>query len=219
MLTQKNKSLISAIAKDRDNVRIIGIDKETGGLNDDRHRNDAIIPKNETGASFYPILQFAAIIYDGHFKQIGEPINVIIKHSKDKLDKTVGEWSKNQFKNTLMIQCPKADLTLEEAEAFIMEAFEGHGIEKNQSAFMLGNSIRLDMEFLSAQMPTLKEYFHYRLIDVSTLKTILSVIYGELADFKKEGTHDALRDIEESVEELHFYLDKFFIPIEKLLNP
>lgn len=93
------------------------------------------------------------------------------------------------------------------------------GIKKGDQVFMLGNSIRLDFEFMSAQMKELKKMFLYRLLDVSTFKTLFTTIYGrEIANFNKEGTHDALIDIEESVAELEFYLSKFIRPLEEVLE-
>lgn len=208
-------SLMQALKTHRENVRIIGIDKETGGLNCARNKDDENIPVGTTGADFYPILQIAAIVYDGYFKPISEEINIIIYHSEKHLEKHVGEWSKNQFKDTLMIQCPKATLTLEEAEQLIINKLESYGITNNHSAYMLGNSIRLDMEFLVAQMPALEEYFHYRLIDISAFKTIFGIIFGEAANFKKKSSHDALDDIKESVAELEFYLENFIVSPEE----
>lgn len=208
------QSLLKEIHENRKNVRLIGVDKETGGINCHRNRHNPDIPVGQTGADFYPILQFAAIIYDGYLNQLSDEINVIIYHSKEHLDTHVSDWSKEQFKNTLMIQCPESKMSLEDAEQFIISHFKDHGITDNQSAFMLGNSIRLDMEFLVAQMPALEDYFHYRLIDVSVFKVVFGFIFGKAANFKKECSHDALADIRESVAELKFYLDNFVLTAE-----
>lgn len=210
-----HQSLMQALRTHRENVRIIGIDKETGGLNCARNRDDSAIPVGTTGADFYPILQIAAIVYDGYFKPISEEINIIIYHSKEHLEERVGKWSKEQFEKTLMIQCPESNVTLEEAEKLIIKELEKCGITNNKSAFMLGNSIRLDMEFLVAQMPTLAEYFHYRLMDISSFKSLFYAIFGEAAKFPKRGSHDALDDIRESVAELEFYLDNFIVTPEE----
>lgn len=212
------KSLMQSLAESRSQVRLIGIDKETGGLNCARNRDDKRIPVGQTGADFYPILQIAAIVYDGYFNQIGEEIDIIIYQDEETLKDRVGDWSTEQFKDTLMIQCPKSDVTLEEAEKLIMDHLEKVGITNNKSAFMFGNSIRLDMEFLVAQMPQLSEYFHYRLIDVSTLKSLFSSIFGEYAYFKKQASHDALDDIRESMAEMKFYLDNFIVSPEEFIR-
>lgn len=214
----KLQSLMQSLSQNRANTRLIAVDKETGGLNCARNRHDENIPVGETGADFYPILQFSAIVYDGFFNQIGEELDIIIHHSAEHLDARVGEWSKNQFKKTLMIQCPESKVSLEEAEQLIIKHLETAGITNNKSAFMVGNSIRLDMEFLVAQLPQLEDYFHYRLIDVSTLKSIFSMIFGDYAYYEKEGTHDALVDIRESIGELKFYLENFIVTPEEFIR-
>lgn len=219
-----NKNFISFMQemhKSRSAVRIFGFDMETGGLNDTR--NEDGVPEGESGATHYAVLQAAAIIYDGHFKQLGEPIDIIIYNSKEELDKTVGEWSKDQFKDTLMIQCPQSEISIDEAEKLLIGKLEEFGvknqkIEKGSTAIMLGNSIKLDMEFVSARMPVLHDYLHYRLLDVSTLKELFSIMFGNYAYVKKESTHDAYKDIEESVMELKYYLDNFIVSPESFFR-
>lgn len=212
------QSLMQSLMESRKNTRLIAVDEETGGINCHRHKDDESIPEGMTGADHFAILQFAAIVYDGYFNQIGEELNIVIYHSEEELEKRVGAWSKNEFKDTLMIQCPKSKISLEEAEQLIIKHLEKAGITNNQSAFMVGNSIRLDMEFLVAQMPQLEEYFHYRLIDVSTLKSIFNMLFGKFAYYKKEGKHDALSDIRESMGELKFYLDNFIVSPEEYIR-
>ena len=205
----------------KENLRtfFIGVDKETGGLNDANHDDDQNIPVGSNGAAHYAILQIAVIVYDANLKQLGEPIDIIIHHSKEHLDKHVGEWSKKQFKDTLMIQCPESTTTLKDAEKRILEHFADLGITADDQVYMLGNSIRLDFEFMSSQMKKLKKIFQYRLIDVSSFNVLLSSMYGsKLTEFEKKGTHDALTDIRESKAELDFYTGKFFVPLEQVLD-
>jgi oligoribonuclease len=70
---------------------------------------------------------------------------------------------------------------------------------------MCGNSICQDRRFLARWMPRLEAYFHYRNLDVSTLKELVRRWKPELKSFSKEGKHEALADILESIEELKFY--------------
>ena len=218
----ENTNIINLMESIQNNARqtyFIGIDKETGGLNDADHNDDPNIPVGSSGAKHYGILQIAVIVYNGLFEQLGKPLDIIIYHSEEDLETRVGEWSKNQFKDTLMLQCPKAEVTLEEAEKMIVTHLSDLGINKGDEVFMLGNSIRLDFEFMSAQMKDLKAMFKYRLMDVSTLKTLFTALYGrDIANFEKEGTHDALRDIEESVAELEFYLTRFIRPLSEVIE-
>ena len=188
------------------------IDLETGGLNDAMHEDDVLIPKGSIGSLHYAILEFALIIYDNSFNQVGEPISFIVNHSKDDLQLKVGEWSKNQFKDTLMKDCLLADKTLSTIEDLAINHLEKNGVTENDEVYLLGNSIRLDMAFISAQMRNLKKRLHYRMLDVSTLKLLFNEIHGrDKANFDKKSKHEALGDIKESVDELKFYIDNFII--------
>jgi oligoribonuclease len=188
------------------------IDLETGGLNDAMHEDDVLIPKGSIGSLHYAILEFALIIYDNSFNQVGEPISFIVNHSKDDLQLKVGEWSKNQFKDTLMKDCLLADKNLSTIEDLAINHLEKNGVTENDEVYLLGNSIRLDMAFISAQMRKLKKRIHYRLLDVSTLKVLLTALYGrDKTNFDKKSEHEALGDIKESVGELQFYINKFII--------
>lgn len=195
---------------------LVGIDLETGGINDSRHSDDPRIPIGMIGADFYPILQVAVIVYDNNFKEVGKPLNIVIHQTEEILEERVSDWSKKQFKDTLMKQCPKSKITLEQAEKMIVEHLNSFGIKETDSAdgFLFGNSIRLDMEFISAQMRDLKNILHYRLADVSSFKTIFGFMFGEYAVMPKKESHDALEDIRESFLELLFYLDRFVISPE-----
>jgi len=88
-------------------------------------------------------------------------------------------------------------------------AFMNKHVAKRTSP-MCGNSICQDRRFLARHMPTLEDYFHYRNLDVSTLKELAARWRPELKDgFKKANSHTALADIRESIEELKYYRDKF----------
>jgi len=213
-------SLMESIRSNSRNTYFIGIDKETGGLNDADNSDDKNIPVGSNCSRHYAILQIAVIVYNGLFERLSkEPLDIIIYHSAEDLDNRVGDWSKEQFKNTLMIQCPDSNITLEQAEKMVIQHMTELGINKGDEVYMLGNSIRLDFEFMSAQMKNLKDMFKYRLLDVSTFKTLFTALYGrKIANFEKGGTHDALRDIEESVAELEFYLKHFIKPLDEVVD-
>jgi oligoribonuclease len=79
---------------------------------------------------------------------------------------------------------------------------------------MCGNTIGQDRRFMAKYMPKLEAYFHYRSIDVSTLKELCKRWHPELVKgFTKNQAHTALADIEESIEELKYYRDKFIVPL------
>lgn len=211
--------LLSSVKNNALNTFLVGIDKETGGLNDNYKEEDPNIEGKKNGASHYAIMQIAVIVYNGLFEQVLEPLNVIIYHSKEDLDKRVGEWSKEQFKDTLMLQCQESKITLEMAEEMVLEHLSKLKTNEKSVFYMVGNSIRLDYEFMSAQMKKLKEKLHFRLIDVSTLKTLFTILYGiRITQFSKAGSHDALTDIKESMAELEFYLTNFIRPLSEVIE-
>ncbi len=81
------------------------------------------------------------------------------------------------------------------------------------SSPMCGNSICQDRRFLARHMPTLEKFFHYRNLDVSTLKELARRwAPGLLAGFVKQGEHKALADIQESIRELEYYREHMFAP-------
>jgi oligoribonuclease len=82
--------------------------------------------------------------------------------------------------------------------------------EKGQSP-LCGNTIWQDRRFLLDHMPRLEAYFHYRNIDVSSLKELVRRWYPDLPEFQKQKTHLAMNDIKESLEELRYYRDKIFV--------
>lgn len=105
--------------------------------------------------------------------------------------------------------CLKSNITVGDAEHTLLNFIKEHVTEK--ASPLAGNSIYMDRMFLKKYMPTLNEYLHYRLIDVSTIKEICRRWNPDLYKSipKKEYTHRALQDIKESVEELKFYKQNF----------
>ena len=196
----------------------LGLDMETGGLNDATMTSDSRIPKDMCGSMFYPILEISCIMYNGQFKKIGDPITFIIYQDKELLESRVSDWSKEQFKNTLMIQCPESDISLSKADELISDYIKSFNFQSDVSVYMVGNSIRLDMDFLSAQMPKSKELLSYRLLDVTSLKVLFSCLFGSFAKFDKKETHEAQTDIEESMAELAFYKKHFILSQETFVR-
>ena len=103
-----------------------------------------------------------------------------------------------------LLAAVESDVSTAEAERATLE-FLGRHVEPGASP-MCGNSICQDRRFLARQMPQLEAFFHYRNLDVSTLK-ILAQRWAPAvaADFTKESRHRALDDIRDSIEELRFY--------------
>ena len=129
----------------------------------------------------------------------------IVIHQPDEVLDAMDSWNKGTHKKSGLIDKVRASRLAEaEAEAQAVQFLRQH-VPANTSP-MCGNSICQDRRFLARWMPKLESYFHYRNLDVSTLKELVRRWKPEvLKGFSKEGKHEALADILESLEELKFY--------------
>lgn len=111
-------------------------------------------------------------------------------------------------KNGLLDRSKASKIDVRDAEKRILECVAGWC---PHPAVLCGNSIASDRRFIEKYMPGLAGYLHYRMVDVSSLKVLLRLWYGDRAEYKKPdaGAHDALFDIRQSIEELKFYRAHF----------
>ena len=129
---------------------------------------------------------------------------VLVLHQPDEVLDAMDTWNKSTHAKTGLIERVRASsLTEADAERQALEFVSAH-VPANVSP-MCGNSICQDRRFLARWMPRLEAHFHYRNLDVSTLKELVRRWKPELKAFSKEGKHEALADILESIEELKFY--------------
>lgn len=188
---------------------LVVVDVESGGLNDATHLTDPKIPEGMTGAQFYPMLEITARFFDGNMEEIAEPQTFVLNpkvSSVEELMKKCSEWSINQFKDTLFVECVNSTVSLQDAEASIVETVKAIG--KDQW-YILGNSVGLDKAFITHQMPALSAALSYRIFDVSTLKIWFSLMFGDDAKFQKSEAHRTTEDTEETIKELMFYWNNF----------
>ena len=167
---------------------LIWIDMEMTGLTPDSDR----------------IIEMAMLITDPDLNLLAEgPVLVI--HQPDEVLDAMDSWNKGTHKKSGLIDKVRASRLAEaEAEAQAVQFLRQH-VPANTSP-MCGNSICQDRRFLARWMPKLESYFHYRNLDVSTLKELVRRWKPEAAKgFAKEGKHEALADILESIEELKYY--------------
>lgn len=154
------------------------------------------------------IIEIATLVTDANLNLLGEgPILAI--HQSDESLALMDEWNQRTHGNSGLIDRVKAS-TINEEEA-IRETIEflDQYSEKNASP-MCGNSICQDRRFMARYMPELEAYFHYRNLDVSTLKELAVRWKPEiLKGLVKNGTHQAMDDIKDSVEELKYYRTHF----------
>ncbi|WP_028876504.1 oligoribonuclease [Teredinibacter turnerae] len=154
------------------------------------------------------IIEIATVVTDEHLNILAEgPVMAI--HQPDAVLDLMDEWCTNQHgKSGLTQRVRDSDVTTANAEVATL-AFLREWVPAGKSP-MCGNSIGQDRRFLQRFMPKLADYFHYRNLDVSTLKELVSRWRPELKDgFTKQGTHLALDDIRESIAEMSYYRDHF----------
>ena len=137
---------------------------------------------------------------------------VLAIHQSDELLNGMDAWNKGTHKKSGLIDRVKVSTVTEaEAEAAVI-AFLKQYVSANKSP-MCGNSICQDRRFLANYMPKLEAFFHYRNLDVSTLKELARRWKPELvAGFKKAQKHTAMADIHESIDELAYYRTHFLLP-------
>ncbi|MBK6728699.1 MAG: oligoribonuclease [Xanthomonadales bacterium] len=167
---------------------LIWIDLEMTGLNPD---SDSI-------------LEIATIVTDVELNVIAEGPEYAIAHPLSRLQ-AMDEWNHNTHQKTgLWQRVLDSTIRMAEAEADTIRFLESW-VTRGKSP-ICGNSICQDRRFLARCMPELEHYFHYRNLDVSTLKELVRRWNPVLLEgFSKQGTHTALSDIRESVAELRYY--------------
>jgi len=176
----------------QDSNNLIWVDMEMTGLNPDSDR----------------IIEVALVITDSQLNTIAEG-PVLVVHQPNEILDGMDKWNKSTHAKSGLIDKVKASrLTETEVEMRLIEFLQQHvpsGISP-----MCGNSICQDRRFMARTMPKLEEYFHYRNLDVSTLKEIVKRWKPGIASgFTKEGKHEALADIYDSISELKYYREHF----------
>jgi oligoribonuclease len=156
------------------------------------------------------IIEVATIVTDSDLNIVAEG-PVLAVHQSDEVLAGMDEWNTNTHNKTGLVERVRAS-KLNEAEVERQTiAFLGEYVGKNRSP-MCGNSICQDRRFLARYMPELEAYFHYRNLDVSSVKELAKRWKPEiLPGFSKKNTHRALDDIRESVDELRYYRQHFLV--------
>lgn len=154
------------------------------------------------------IIEIASVVTDANLNVVAEgPVFAI--HQSDELLETMDEWNQQQHGSSGLIdrvRRSRYDEATAEAETIgFLKSYVPPGASP-----MCGNSICQDRRFLARAMPKLEGYFHYRNLDVSTLKELALRWAPTIAEgFKKESRHLALEDIYDSINEMSFYRDYF----------
>lgn len=176
----------------QDPKTLIWLDMEMTGLEPDRDR----------------IIEIALVLTNEALETIAEA-PVITVHQPDSVLDAMDEWNRNTHGKSGLIDRVKAS-TVSEAEAEAQAlAFLQQWVPARSSP-MCGNSVCQDRRFLARWMPALENWFHYRNLDVSTVKELARRWRPEIYEgVKKAGSHTALADIHESIAELRHYRDHF----------
>ncbi len=154
------------------------------------------------------IIEIATIISDSKLEKLIEGPNIVIHQNEDVLSK-MDDWNRIHHGASGLIDLVAASQEDESSAEKATLDFLCEHTAKNVSP-MCGNSVCQDRQFLRKYMPNLHDFFHYRNLDVSTLKELQARWNPELASFEKKGRHRALDDIKESIAELRHYKLKFF---------
>ena len=155
------------------------------------------------------VIEIATIVTDAQLTVIAEgPVLAI--HQDDAVLGAMDEWNTRQHGHSgLLDRVRQSTMDEEEAERQTLAFLERHAVAGKSP--MCGNSICQDRRFMVRHMPRLEAFFHYRNLDVSTVKELARRWRADVyAGFSKQGSHRALDDIRDSIAELRHYRDTFF---------
>ena len=173
-------------------THLLWLDMEMTGLSPDTDR----------------IIELAIVVTDADLNTVAEG-PVLVVHQPDEVMNAMDNWNKGTHGKSGLIDRVKASqLNEADAEAQMLEFVKQHVPARTSP--MCGNSICQDRRFLARYMPQLEAFFHYRNLDVSTLKELAKRWRPGLSEeFKKSNKHEALADIYESIDEMKHYREHF----------
>lgn len=176
----------------QDATYLVWLDMEMTGLEPERER----------------IIELAMVVTDSNLVTIAESPVWVVHQSDAQLD-AMDDWNKGTHGRSGLIERVKAS-TLDEATVQAAALAFVQAFVPERTSPMCGNSIGQDRRFMVSYMPQLEAWFHYRNLDVSTLKELCKRWKPEVAKgFSKKGAHTAMADIRESIEELKYYREHF----------
>ena len=159
------------------------------------------------------LIEIAALVTDADLNVLGAGIDVVIHADDAALDGMVDVVAKMHGKSGLTDEVRASSIDLAAAEALVLDYIRSH-VKQANTAPLCGNSIATDRGFIARDMPTLDDYLHYRMIDVSSIKELCRRWYPRIyfGQPEKGLAHRALADIHESIRELQYYRRTAFVP-------
>lgn len=178
------------------NSNLFWVDLEMTGLGDDQ-----------------VIVEIASLITDADLNVLAEGPVIAIHRTSEEMA-LMEEWPAEQHKKSgLLDRIEVSEIDVAEAESQTLE-FLKKWVGKGKAP-LCGNSIWVDRRFLHKEMPTLEDYLHYRMIDVSSIKELVGRWYpATVRPPEKKGAHLAMDDVKESVQELRWYRENVFVKAE-----
>ncbi|GAA2555901.1 oligoribonuclease [Mycolicibacterium diernhoferi] len=158
------------------------------------------------------LIEIAALVTDADLNVLGEGIDVVIHADPADLSGMVDVVAKMHSKSGLDKEVLASSIDLATAETMVLDYIRSH-VKQPKTAPLCGNSIATDRGFIARDMPTLDEFLHYRMIDVSSIKELCRRWYPRIyfGQPEKGLAHRALADIHESIQELRYYRQTAFV--------
>lgn len=158
------------------------------------------------------LIEIAALVTDGDLNVLGEGIDVVIHTDDDALNGMIDVVARMHSRSGLIDEVRASTVDLASAEQMVLDYVRSH-VGGAKTAPLAGNSIATDRGFIARDMPTLDDFLHYRMIDVSSIKELCRrwyprIYYGQP---EKGLAHRALADIQESIRELRYYRQTAFV--------
>jgi len=170
---------------------LVWVDMEMTGLIPEVHR----------------VIEIATIVTDSNLNVLAEGPVIAIHQAPEALE-AMDEWNTRTHTNSGLVARVASSAITEQMATEETLAFLREWVSEGKSP-MCGNSICQDRRFMARHMPELEKFFHYRNLDVSTLKILMQRWRPDLPEAPKQGAHQALADIRESIEELRHYRTHF----------
>lgn len=158
------------------------------------------------------LIEIAALVTDAELNVLGEGIDVVIHTDDEALNGMVDVVARMHSRSGLIDEVRASTIDVATAETMVLDYIRSH-VGGAKTAPLAGNSIATDRGFIARDMPTLDDYLHYRMIDVSSVKELCrrwypKIYYGQP---EKGLAHRALADIQESIRELRYYRRTAFV--------